>query len=206
MRLKLKVCGLRDVDNIQQVSALNPDYQGFIYYTKSLRFVGNDFVLPVSATAQRVGVFVNESVQNIRSKVKANDLDLVQLHGDETPEMAKELAEQGIAVMKAFSIDDTFNFNVTTAFAAYVKFFLFDTKTKNYGGSGKTFDWALLDKYTGSTPFFLSGGLSSENISAIASIKNLAFYGVDVNSGVEDAPGIKNINKLKELIGILKTI
>lgn len=205
MRLKLKVCGLRDAENIRDISALQPDFQGFIYYAKSPRFMGDDFQIPTT-TAKRVGVFVNESVDNVLKKVKQDRLDLVQLHGNEEPLAVKQLFGNGVQVMKVFSIDNDFDFNLVKPFVPFSKFFLFDTKTTNYGGSGKTFDWTLLDSYTESTPFFLSGGLSPENIREVSKIKNPALYGVDVNSGVEDAPGIKNISKLKELISILKTI
>ena len=205
MRLKLKVCGLREAENIQQIAALQPDYQGFIYYEKSPRFVGKDFRLPPTSI-KRVGVFVNESIENILKIVDQDQLDLVQLHGDEEPIEVKKLFGRGIQVMKVFSIDENFNFNVVKPFVPFAKMFLFDTRTIHYGGSGKTFNWALLNNYTDSVPFFLSGGLSIENIREVSNITNPALYGVDVNSGVEDAPGIKNIDKLKELIKILKTI
>lgn len=206
MNLALKVCGLLYAVNIREISALEPEFQGFIYYSKSSRFVGNDYRVSPAATAKRVGVFVNESVSTIVEKVNADNLSLVQLHGDESPMLAKELVANGIPVMKVFSVDEYFDFNSVQPFIPFSKYFLFDTKTKDYGGSGKTFDWSLLDQYSFSTPFFLSGGLSPENIHKVSQIKNPAFYGVDVNSGVEDAPGIKNINKLKELIRIMKTI
>src|SRR5688572_18491407 len=171
MRLKLKVCGLLDVGNIQEVSALGPDFQGFIYYAKSPRFVGHDFQLPTTMT-KRVGVFVNETVDNILMKVEKDRLDLVQLHGDEEPIAVKKLFGKGVQVMKVFSIGGDFDFDVVKPFVPFSRFFLFDTKTTHYGGSGKTFDWALLDKYTESTPFFLSGGLSTGNIREISKIKN----------------------------------
>jgi phosphoribosylanthranilate isomerase len=205
MNLKLKICGLRDTENIREISALQPDFQGFIYYAKSPRFVGDNFQIPTT-TAKRVGVFVNESVDNVLKKVKQDRLDLVQLHGNEEPLAVKQLFGNGVQVMKVFSIDKDFDFNLVKPFVPFSKFFLFDTKTTSYGGSGKTFHWMLLNQYTHSTPFFLSGGLSPENIRGISQIKNPALYGVDVNSGVEDSPGIKNINKVKELISILKTI
>ena len=205
MRLKLKICGLRNSENIREISALQPDFQGFIYYAKSPRFVGDDFVMPTSTT-KRVGVFVNESAEKIMEIAKRDKLDLVQLHGGEPPALAKALVEAGGLVMKVFSVDKDFDFNSVKAFVPYSQYFLFDTKTQGYGGSGKTFDWTLLNQYTNSTPFFLSGGLSPENIREVSQIKNPSFYGVDVNSGVEDLPGLKNISKLKELISILKTI
>jgi phosphoribosylanthranilate isomerase len=205
MNLKLKICGLRDAENIREISALQPDFQGFIYYAKSPRFVGDSLVAP-STTSKRVGVFVNEASENIIMLVKRDKLDLVQLHGGEPPALAKALVEAGVSVMKVFSVDKDFDFNSLKAFIPYSQYFLFDTKTQGYGGSGKTFDWILLNQYNYSTPFFLSGGLAPENIRGVAQIKNPAFYGVDVNSGVEDSPGIKNINKVRELINILKTI
>lgn len=205
MRLKLKICGLLDAENIREISALRPDFQGFIYYGKSPRFAGDEPPI-AAANAKRVGVFVHEAKEKICEIVKRDRLDLVQLHGGEPPALAKALVEAGVSVMKVFSVDKDFDFNSVKAFIPYAQYFLFDTKTHGYGGSGKTFDWTLLNQYACSTPFFLGGGLSPENIHEVAQIENLSFYGVDVNSGVEDSPGYKNISKLKELIRILKTI
>src|SRR5688572_25172411 len=171
MNLKLKICGLRDAENIREISALQPDFQGFIYYSKSPRFVGDNFQIPTT-TAKRVGVFVNESVDNVLKKVKQDRLDLVQLHGNEEPLAVKQLFGNGVQVMKVFSIDKDFDFNLVKPFVPFSRFFLFDTKTTSYGGSGKTFHWMLLNQYTHSTPFFLSGGLSPENIRGISQIKN----------------------------------
>ena len=206
MKLKLKVCGLRQSENIRTVASLYPDFLGFIYYAKSPRFVGHEFQMPLTATSNRVGVFVNESVTYMLNKVKSDKLDMIQLHGHEQPAVAKALVENDVQVMKVFSVDSNFDFRIVKNFIPYSKYLLFDTKTSNYGGSGKRFNWNLLHQYEYSTPFFLSGGISPENIQEVAEVRNPAFYGVDVNSGVEDSPGLKNPNRLQELIQVLKTI
>jgi phosphoribosylanthranilate isomerase len=208
MNLKLKVCGMRDASNIIKVASLQPDYMGFIFYEKSKRFVGNDFSIPKEfpSMIKRVGVFVNEKVDAILKLVSKHKLDFVQLHGDEIPEDCKALKQNKVGVIKVFSIDNEFDFNKTKPYQLYTDFFLFDTKSESYGGSGKSFDWNLLKKYDQEIPFFLSGGLSPDNIQNIKELKGMNLHAIDVNSGVEVAPGLKDITKVKSIKGNLNSI
>jgi len=200
MNVKLKICGMRDLANNAEVAALQPDYIGFIFYDKSPRYVGIDFKMPaISTSIKRVGVFVNELTEIILDKVNQHELDFVQLHGDESVEQCQELKSNGIKIIKVFSINNDFDFKAVKSYADYVSYFLFDTKGKYFGGNATTFDWDLLQKYDQHIPFFLSGGISIENVVAIKKIKNLNMYALDVNSGVEISPGVKDVTKIKEL-------
>lgn len=235
--MKIKVCGLRDINNIKAVAALNPDYMGFICYEKSPRFIGeltvNNFT---ELTPLKAGVFVNESFDKIVDKINEYNLDVVQLHGDEGAWMCDALKnkktiivtrgtdvtqngreikklsteisrtvrlEKDITVIKAFGIDESFDFSLLNVYEDKVDYFLFDTKTTAYGGSGKTFDWNILDNYKLNVRFFLSGGISLDNLERIKEIKHPAFYGVDLNSKFEIEPGLKDIQKLQQAFTIL---
>lgn len=193
-QVKLKVCGMRDHDNIMAVAALQPDYMGFIFYEKSPRFVGAEFTLPhdFPAHISRIGVFVNAPTAMIQVQAKKLALHYVQLHGVETPEQVRELKETGIKVVKVFSVDDAFDFASVIPYEGLADFFLFDTKGKFYGGNASTFNWNILRNYNQKVPFFLSGGISPENVEAIALLQDMNLHSLDVNSGVETAPGIKN--------------
>lgn len=207
MKVKIKVCGMRDLTNILEVDGLKPDYIGFIYYDQSPRYVGPEFKVPaLKKKTKRVGVFVNQPIDFIFRQVEKNMLDAVQLHGDESPEFCSLIKSRGITVIKAFSIDADYEFSSTQVYQYKADFFLFDTKGRNYGGTGQVFDWSQLKKYASPTPFFLSGGLSEENISKIADIQNPSLYAVDLNSGVEDAPGLKSKLKLVNVIKLLNEI
>jgi len=205
MKLMFKVCGMRDPENIGAVTALSPEYMGFIFYEKSKRWVGNNFAIPADFPEEikRVGVFVNENVDSILSQVVKHKLHFVQLHGDESVDDCKTLKEKKSGVIKVFSIDKNFDFGTTKKYQPYVDFFLFDTKTTKRGGSGMSFDWNLLSKYDQQIPFFLSGGINLENAGSIKKLKNMNLYGVDINSGAEFAPGLKDIPKLKSIKDII---
>jgi phosphoribosylanthranilate isomerase len=207
MNLKLKVCGMREMVNILGVALLQPDYMGFIFYEKSKRFVGSNFFIPTNfpSTTRRVGVFVNEKIDTILNLASKHKLDFVQLHGDETIEDCKTLKENKIGVIKVFLVDNDFDFDSTKPFQPYSDYFLFDTKSAGYGGSGKTFDWNLLKKYDQQIPFFLSGGLSPYNIQNMTEMKDMNLHAIDINSGVESAPGLKDIQKIKSIKNILTT-
>ena len=198
-KIKLKVCGLRD--NIPDVAGLAPDYLGFIFYEKSPRFVGEDFQMPeIKAGIKKVGVFVNEDVSAINYMVARHGLDLVQLHGDESPSDCQFLHEKGIGIIKAFAMEEGFDFERLMAYEDFVDFFLFDTKTKGYGGSGSTFNWEILGKYSFDKMYFLSGGLSLENIHELKSLDTSKVHALDVNSRFEIEPGLKDITHVKKLI------
>jgi phosphoribosylanthranilate isomerase len=204
MSLKIKVCGLREPSNIEEVASLNPDYMGFIFYKKSPRYVGDDFVVPsIDSRISRVGVFVNHDHDFIIRQAEKSSLSHVQLHGDELPDACRRLKSAGLSVIKVFRIDAGFGFDSTKPFESCCDYFLFDTKGENYGGTGKAFDWSVLDQYKYSTPFFLSGGLNADNLSQVNSIPNSVMIAIDLNSGVEERPGKKDMDKLKNIFSQL---
>jgi phosphoribosylanthranilate isomerase len=208
--MNVKVCGLRDADNLKEVAALNPDFVGFIFYDKSPRFVGEELdveaVRSLPRWIRKVGVFVNASPESIIRNVKKYDLQYVQLHGTETPDFCKSLRMRGINIIKAFRVDESFNFSMLNNYKLQCDFFLFDAKGDQPGGNGVKFDWSLLNRYDNEKPFFISGGIGLDNLSDVEQIRHLKLYGVDVNSQVEVSPGVKNVEKVKELIGRLKPV
>lgn len=195
--IKLKICGMRDEANIQAVGDLHPDYMGFIFYDKSPRYVGKDFKVPNVPNA--VGVFVNES----NDRILETGVKIVQLHGNESPERCASLKSKGLTVIKAFSIDDDFDFEKTKPYSDVTDYFLFDTKGKYYGGNAYPFDWNKLNEYDQSKPFFLSGGLNAQNLNNLDLLNGMNLYAIDLNSGVEDTPGIKNIDKIKNVLSCI---
>lgn len=203
--LKIKVCGMRSTENIREVAILHPDYMGFIFYEKSPRYVGSEFVLPddLDSTINRVGVFVNHTKAFIKEKFVRHRLNYAQLHGDESVTFCEELITEGIRVIKVFRVDEAFDFNSTKQFERVADFFLFDTKGKLYGGNAIPFDWSLLNQYNQAVPFFISGGIQSDNVGQLKSLSALPIHAIDINSGVEDQPGLKNINKISEIINQL---
>jgi phosphoribosylanthranilate isomerase len=204
---KLKICGMKDMENILEVSAAAPDYMGFIFYKASPRYVGDDFEIPqgVDSRIKRVGVFVNESTEVIIQLVKKHQLDTVQLHGEEPPSQCQTLKALGVEVIKVFSIDSQFDFSSLIPYETVVDYFLFDTRGKLRGGNGIPFDWRMIDGYKGHVPFFLSGGIDSENVTEVKKLKHKQLFAIDVNSGIEDRPGIKNKEKLNVLLMELNT-
>ncbi len=182
----------------EQVSELDEivDFLGFIFYEKSKRFVQST---PSVEQAQKVGVFVNASIDQIQSDIREHSLNTVQLHGSEPPELCA-LLKNDVQIIKAFGVNEDFDFTQTEAYSDHVDYFLFDTKSKDHGGSGKQFDWSLLSQYQGSTPFLLSGGIHPESLDLIQRISHPELAGVDLNSGFESAPADKNIKKLKQFI------
>jgi phosphoribosylanthranilate isomerase len=199
--MKIKVCGMKYPDNISAVAALQPDYMGFIFYPQSPRFIEKVEVIGLSAL--KTGVFVNEQTERIVKLIDQYQLSAIQLHGSESPQFCK-LFKGKIIVIKAFGVDQNFDFEGLNDYKDSVDYFLFDTKTSKHGGSGQTFDWNALSNYKLDIPFFLSGGLSLENLEEVKKIKHLQFYGVDLNSRFEIEPALKDIDKLKKAFEILK--
>ena len=224
--MKLKVCGMKYLENIEQVVGLQPDYLGFIFYEKSKRnFEG---IIPeFSKSIKKTGVFVNEYVEIVISLVEEYRLDAIQLHGDESLEYVADLknqlrerralfidenkqikkkknkhyiSENEVELIKVFGIKDEFNFDILSPYLEVVDFFLFDTKGKERGGNGTKFDWSILEKYPFKKPFFLSGGIGLEDVEDIQKIVklDLPIYALDINSKFESKPGLKNINEVKK--------
>lgn len=201
--MNLKVCGLKHEHNITELMQLPIDYMGFIFYKKSPRFVGEnlsfDFMRTIPKQIKKTGVFVNENSYSIFNHIAHYDLDIVQLHGNETPEICAELKAQ-VQVMKAFQIKDGFNFKQLGNYVSVVDYFLFDSPTATYGGSGNQFNWQELQKYNYNIPFFLSGGISEEHIEEIKQLEIQQLVAVDINSKFETEPGLKNIEQVKQFI------
>jgi phosphoribosylanthranilate isomerase len=205
-KIKLKICGMRDAENIIHVAALQPDYMGFIFYAKSPRFVQNEFTVPDAfpESIKRIGVFVKETTETIVKQAKRLSLEYIQLHGDEIVSQCEELKAAGLKVIRVFSVNDDFDFNTTKPYKNVSDFFLFDTKGKYYGGNAQIFNWNILKQYDQEVPFFLSGGLNAENVKQISDLNGMNIHALDVNSGVESSPGVKDISKIKSLMQSMK--
>ena len=163
MDLKLKICGMKFPENILEISQLQPDFLGFIFYANSPRNFEKK-IPELPEKIKKVGVFVNASFEEITSKIKFYNLDFIQLHGNELPEFCKNLQEK-IPVIKAFSIDENFDFETLKKYYESCTYFLFDTKAKNHGDNGIAFDWNILENYKLEKKYFLCGGISLENVS-----------------------------------------
>lgn len=205
--MQVKVCGLKYFENVKDLIQLGPDYLGFIFHRPSPRFVnGNlsfDEVRQIPSTIKKVGVFVNENSYSILDKIAHYDLDFIQLHGNESPAQCEELKKY-VKIIKAFGMNENFDFKKLKLYEDHVDLFLFDSFSEQSGGSGKTFDWKLLDKYELNIPFLLSGGISLEHGEEIKKLKHQQLIGIDINSKFEIAPGLKDTTKIKELINKIK--
>lgn len=196
---------MRLAANIAAVAELQPDYMGFIFYEQSPRLISDvsaELIKYIPSEIKTVGVFVNEDLEKVKDKVNLLKLKAVQLHGSESPEYCAELKSTfpTLEVIKAFGIDEDFDFSALEPYLEVADYFLFDTKTKAHGGSGKTFNWSVLDRYTYSKPYFLSGGIDLEHSTAIKNINDERLYALDINSRFETEPGLKDAAKIKEFI------
>ncbi|WP_420575338.1 DUF559 domain-containing protein [Ekhidna sp.] len=203
--LKLKVCGMRDPENIRGLIDIKPDFMGFIFYPKSPRYVNEmdeDFIMRIPISIRKVGVFVNETLERIVELADKYGLEYIQLHGDEDLAFAKKLKEKGLKIIKVFRVMDTIPF-VAKQYQGIADYFLFDTASMNYGGSGRHFDWNILKNYNLETPFLLSGGVQLEDIEKIKAMEVSQLVGVDVNSRFELEPAKKNLDMLRELKSVL---
>ena len=199
----VKVCGMREPENIETVAQLGVDMMGFIFYPKSPRFASQS----VARTAAdknvcRVGVFVNESVELISDKIQLFDLNAVQLHGNESRELCEQLHEQNglLKVIKAISVSTAGDIQKYKEYVGAVDHFLFDTKCKTVGGSGQQFDWQVLENYDGDVPFILSGGIGPEDVERIRNFHHPKCIGIDLNSKFEMEPGLKDVEMLKTFL------
>lgn len=200
--IRLKVCGMRNPDNIMQAAACEPDYMGFIFYQNSSRFVGEEFELPRLAPALgRVGVFVNDTTDRILAKVLKYQLNFAQLHGHESVEQCQELRSHNVQVIKAFSVADSLDHALLRDYRHAADFYLFDTKgdANQFGGTGRKFDWTILRTYLEAVPYFLSGGIGVDDVADIVALQLPGLYAIDVNSAIEESPGKKDITRLREL-------
>ncbi|MEC4004930.1 phosphoribosylanthranilate isomerase [Flavobacterium sp. SUN052] len=204
--MKLKICGMKNFDNILEIAQLLPDYLGFIFWEKSARFF-DETIPKIPKSILKVGVFVDSNFDEISSKIEKYKLDLIQLHGNESPEFCKKLYDSNIKIIKAFSINEDFDFEILKEFELVCDSFLFDTKGKLPGGNGTTFDWKLLEKFNIDKPFFLSGGIGLEEITQIKSFQKTKMaqncIAIDINSKFESQPGIKKIKELSEFKNLL---
>ncbi len=190
---------MRNASNIKDLTTLNVDYMGLIFYPKSSRYVSQIPIVDVPERIKKVGVFVNASSDEVLQKAKEFQLDYVQLHGDETPRFCQEIQQKNIPCIKAFRISEDFDFNSLKEYSNTCDYFLFDAKGKAYGGNGISFNWNLLKKYTLNKPFFLSGGIGLQDIKKIKKIKHPQLHGIDINSKVEKSAAMKDIALVKKI-------
>ncbi len=212
--LKIKVCGLTRPSNVEEVSSLQPDFAGFIFYPGSKRYVGDHpdpalFRIPSEGTA-RVGIFVNERVSRVRELFESCALDLVQLHGSEPLTYCRELIDAGIPVIKVIHAGhqgsvgpregeqrSALEGETLNRYCGMAHYLLFDSGRSGSGGSGKPFDWGQLDDLSVPLPFLLGGGIGPEDAGRIRELSHPSLYGVDLNSRFETSPGIKDAELLR---------
>ncbi|UIR55176.1 phosphoribosylanthranilate isomerase [Sphingobacterium sp. SRCM116780] len=206
MSLKIKVCGMRDLDNMLDLIKLPIDYMGLIFYEKSKRYISTidaHFIKSLQGV-KKIGVFVNSSEQEILNQINNFGLEGIQLHGHESPAFCQQIKLHDMLVIKAFGIDENFDWQSLKSYESAVDYFLFDTKSVNHGGTGTQFDWTLLLNYPLDKPYFLSGGLSADNIESAIQIPDNRLYGLDLNSKFEFKSGIKNIELLEKTLKIIR--
>ena len=197
--MKLKICGMKEEKNIKSIATLDPDYMGFIFWKDSPRNISIK-IPELKKKIKKTGVFINSSIKQILKIIEEENLQAVQLHGDETPEFCSKLNKlESVEVIKVFNISNSFNFSKLKLFEDSCDFFLFDTKGKLPGGNGLVFDWSILKNYKYKKPFFLCVGVGIENIDELINMKNtsLPLYAIDVNSKFESQAGIKKLDLLK---------
>jgi len=199
--LKIKVCGMTLQQNVDGLDLLDVNFVGNIFYAKSPRSI----TVNVSSKAIKVGVFVKETIEVIEAKIKRHNLQIVQLHGGESDEFCGLVKELGVEVWKVFSVDDEFDFTLLGQYSNS-DLFLFDTKSPKHGGTGKKFNWDLLNKIDELSPkkYFLSGGIGSGDAKEIKKLKLKNMIGLDLNSKFEKSPGIKDVVLLKEFLKELR--
>ena len=185
-------------------------YFGFIFYPPSPRYVNpvdlSNLRKLTDTQKNKAGVFVDATIDHIHRIIEDAGLTYVQLHGNETPGFCQEVRNTGISVIKAFRVDENFDFASIVKYSETVDFFLFDTKAEKPGGTGKKFNWKMLETYKLDTPFFLSGGIKPEDAGQIIEFNHPQLHAIDLNSGFEDEPGLKNFEKLKQFLLHFQTL
>lgn len=201
--LIIKVCGMTEAENIRNVEQLGVDMMGFIFYPKSPRCVCElPAYLPIRT--KRVGVFVNESKEKILTYADRFELDYIQLHGNESPGYCNSLRNSGMHLIKAFRISQPKDLTIVSAYKELCDYYLFDTQTPQYGGSGQQFDWNLLHRYSGMTPFLLSGGINPYSAKTIREFYHPKLAGIDINSRFETVPGKKDVERIDKFLQAIK--
>ena len=214
----IKVCGMREAENIREVEKLSTvncqlsiDWMGFIFYPKSSRYV-SEVPAYLPTKCKRVGVFVDASTDEIIKKIHDFSLDIIQLHGNESPEQISHLSKatgrrdsgnlltNHLSIIKAFNIATAEDLKSTASYTGLADYFLFDTKGASVGGNGEKFDWSVLDSYEGDTPFLLSGGIGPDDAERILDYHHPKCIGIDLNSQFELAPGLKDVTTLSRFL------
>ncbi len=199
----IKVCGMRDAENIREVERLGIDMMGFICWERSPRYVRE--VPAYLPQCERVGVFVNPTLDEIQKRMGTFDFSYIQLHGTESPEFCQAVREKtGSKVIKAISISSEADLALAGQYEGFVDLLLFDTKCTSFGGSGKQFSWDILRDYRNALPFLLSGGIGPEDIERLRQFHHPKCLGFDINSRFEIEPGIKDIEKIKQFITAIR--
>lgn len=197
----IKVCGMRDGDNIREVEQLSIDWMGFIFYPKSSRYV-SEVPAYLPTKCKRVGVFVDASTDEITKKIHDFSLDAIQLHGNESTEQIFHLLSltSHLSIIKAFNIATAEDLKSTASYTGLADYFLFDTKGASVGGNGEKFDWSVLDSYEGETPFLLSGGIGPDDAARVSSFRHPKCAGIDLNSKFESSPAYKDVTTLSRFL------
>jgi len=209
MNLKIKICGMKDPDNIRLVAELKPDYMGFIFYSGSPRHYSGTVDPFIHMNAQetgKIGVFVNEPIDSVLNKAERFHLDMIQLHGNETPAYCYHIKKEGLPIVKAIRIFKEKDLNNLGIYEDTCDYFLFDTGGQTFGGTGKKFNWEILDTYKMSIPFFLGGGIGPGDTGMIKGLDLPGLFALDINSRFEISPGIKNIPLIKTFIKSIKQL
>lgn len=204
--MKIKICGLAQVENANTIAKLEPNFVGCIFTPQSKRFINLDQAKQINHP-KKIGVFVNQNLTEIAQAITQCNLFGIQLHGKESPDFCTEIKNQfpNILIIKAFSIENITDFDAIKAYENQVDYFLFDTKGKQSGGNGSLFNWNLLNQITINKPYFLAGGIDLDSLNQLKNLNNKPFA-IDANSKLEDYVGIKNIEKTKQIIEYVKSI
>jgi phosphoribosylanthranilate isomerase len=197
--MNIKVCGITEMKQLQQLDGLEIDFAGFIFYKESPRYIGDKLpkkdIKNADFDLKKVGVFVDPEMIDVLDAIDDYGLEVVQLHGEESPEMCEDLSSE-VEVIKAFRVDERSNIDrMVKTYDAVCDYYLFDTGglSENLGGSGKQFDWSILNKAKIEKPFFLSGGIGPEDAARVRAFNHPDYFGVDINSRFETAPGVKDM-------------
>ena len=206
-KLTVKVCGMKYTDNRRALEILPIDIFGFIFYPPSPRFVNPADLYNLrnltGTQKKKAGVFVDSTADHIMEIIQLAGLSHIQLHGCETPGFCDQIRKTRVSVIKTFRVDDQFDFSTTEPYIEAVDYFLFDTRADKAGGTGKKFNWPVLEKYDLNVPFFLSGGIDPSDAKSIKILNHPMLIGIDLNSGFEDVPGVKNFEKLNNFLDMI---